>query len=117
MFVISTAQLQSLFDHAQVLLPAPQESPGSIMIDLGAGDGKVTQKMAPFFTQVFATETSKPMQRLLKTKNITVLPVDQWMTRIKYDFIACLNLLDRCDRPIDIIQGKAEYVFPIFLQG
>ena len=107
MFVLSTKQLQSLFDHAQVLLP-----PASVMIDLGAGDGKVTQKMAPFFTQIFATETSRPMQKLLKNYNITVLPVDQWMTRMKYDFIACLNLLDRCDRPIDIIKDMKEALNP-----
>ena len=59
MFVLSTQQLQSLLDHAQILLPL-----SSTMIDLGAGDGKVTQKMATFFKEVFATETSKPMQRL-----------------------------------------------------
>ena len=65
------------------------------MIDLGAGDGKVTLKFKDFFTEIFATETSKPMQKLLSAKNITVVPVDGWNYQ-KYDLVSCLNLLDRC---------------------
>ena len=74
------------------------------MIDLGAGDGKVTIKFSDYFRQIYATETSKPMQNLLATKNITVLPLEKWSSENKYDFISCLNLLDRCDNPRDIIK-------------
>ena len=97
MFVLSTRQFQMLVEQSQVEL-----KDHSTMIDLGAGDGKVTQKLAPFFQQIFATETSKPMQKLLKSQNIHVLPIDTWMNQT-YDFIACLNLLDRCDKPLDLI--------------
>ena len=96
MFVLSTRQFQMLLEQSQV------ELKDSTMIDLGAGDGQVTQKLAPFFQQIFATETSKPMQKLLKSQNIDVLPIDTWMNQT-YDFIACLNLLDRCDKPLDLI--------------
>lgn len=48
------------------------------MIDLGAGDGKVTSVFKDFFNELFATETSKPMQKLLSARNMTVVPVDAW---------------------------------------
>ncbi len=78
------------------------------MIDLGAGDGEVTKKFAHFFQKIYATETSNPMKKLLASKNITVLSLDQWSQEHKYDLISCLNLLDRCDQPERIIdQVKA----------
>ena len=75
------------------------------MIDLGAGDSNVTLKFSDHFQHLYATETSKPMQKLLMTKNITVLPIEKWISENEYDFISCLNLLDRCDNPKDIIEG------------
>ena len=77
------------------------------MIDLGAGDGNITINFKKMFQDIYATETSKPMQKLLSAKNITVLPIEEWGSKHKYDFISCLNLLDRCDNP------RGEY-FPLF---
>ena len=74
------------------------------MIDLGAGDGNITLKFRDHFQHLYATETSKPMQNLLNSKNITVLPIESWSSENQYDFISCLNLLDRCDNPKDIIE-------------
>ena len=33
------------------------------------------------------------------------LGIDEWATRngLKYDVISCLNLLDRCDQPLDVM--------------
>ena len=62
MFVISSEQYQMLLDHANIKVGQIK----SKMIDLGAGDGQVTLKLAPFYQHIFATETSKPMQNLLK---------------------------------------------------
>ena len=76
----------------------------SKVIDLGAGDGNVTVKFRDYFQHIYATETSTPMQKLLKIKNITVLPIEKWSSENEYDFVSCLNLLDRCDNPIDIIE-------------
>jgi hypothetical protein len=36
--------------------------------DIGAGDGAVTAKMAPFFNNIYATEMSSTMQWRLKQK-------------------------------------------------
>ena len=86
------------------MIPA-ENNTESKMIDLGAGDGQVTLKLSDFFHQIYATETSKPMQKLLNAKNISVLPIENWSQQNhKYDFISCLNLLDRCDKPKDIIE-------------
>ena len=74
------------------------------MIDLGAGNGNETVKFRNYFQNIYATETSRPMQKLLKAKNITVLPVEKWSSENEYDFISCSNLLDRCDNPRDIIE-------------
>lgn len=38
-----------------------------------------------------------------------ILEVDQWARQpIKFDVITCLNLLDRCDRPYDILYDVKE---------
>lgn len=82
------------------------------MIDLGAGDGQVTRKLATFYHQTFATETSKPMQNLLKSKNITVLPVETWSQQHGFDLISCLNLLDRCDNPQQVLEDVKKSLRP-----
>jgi len=101
MFVISTEQFKLLLSHANIHLDGNN---GSKMIDLGAGDGNITINFKKMFQDIYATETSKPMQKLLSAKNITVLPIEEWGSKHKYDFISCLNLLDRCDNPRDIIE-------------
>ena len=74
-------------------------------VDCDVGDGKVTEKMRPFFAQLFATEVSRPMRALLSSRDINVLPIESWGEHQQhFDLISCLNLLDRCDNPIDIIQ-------------
>jgi len=103
MLVVSSEQFSLLLEHADIQLTDKNESR---MIDLGAGDGKVTLKMSHNFQHIFATETSKPMKSLLNSRNITVLPVENWSKDLedKFDLISCLNLLDRCDNPKDIIE-------------
>ena len=43
------------------------------MLDLGAGDGKPTQSMSCFFTEIFTTEVSAPMRKSLGQKGFKVL--------------------------------------------
>lgn len=95
------------------------------LLDLGAGDGAVTAKMAPFFNNIYATEMSVPMQWRLKQKGYTILDVFNWDTQIidnnikssssnllKYDAIACLNLLDRCDEPVTLLKNIKKALTP-----
>ena len=108
MFVLSSEQFEMLLNHGGVStqeLSTRRDT--ATLIDLGAGDGRVTEKMRPFFARLFATEVSRPMQKLLASKSINVLPIESWAEQEPqphYDLISCLNLLDRCDNPIDIIE-------------
>ena len=110
MFVISSEQFKLLLSHANIHLE--EKNLKSKMIDLGAGDGNVTIKFSDYFKHIYATETSKPMRKLLKAKNIKVLPIEKWGSKHKYDFISCLNLLDRCENPQDIIKEMKKSLKP-----
>ncbi|XP_063235849.1 protein-L-histidine N-pros-methyltransferase [Bacillus rossius redtenbacheri] len=75
------------------------------LLDLGAGDGRTTQVMAPLFAQVSVTEVSGPMRSALVKKGFRLVEVDEWARAgARYDVITCLNLLDRCDRPLSLLR-------------
>lgn len=61
MFVFSGAQFRALVDVSKML---PQRS----LLDLGAGDGKVTDVMQPHFDEVYVTEQSPAMRWRLSNK-------------------------------------------------
>ena len=54
MFIFSTAQFQKL-------LRVDGSWKGHAMLDIGAGDGHVTDQMAPLFDHIYVTEKSAPM--------------------------------------------------------
>merc|ERR1711981_499422 len=77
------------------------------VVDLGAGDGKVTQKIAKFAglesTDVAVTEVSPTMKYRLQQRGFNLLPTDDWHKNQQYDVISMLNLLDRCEKPFTIL--------------
>jgi cyclopropane fatty-acyl-phospholipid synthase-like methyltransferase len=58
MFVYSLDQFHSL-------LGVTEGWRGSALLDLGAGDGKTTEVMAPLFSSVYVTEVSGSMRWVL----------------------------------------------------
>jgi len=80
-----------------------QESKLETMLDLGAGDGRPTLSMSAICDQVFATEMSSPMRKILASRGFEVLEIDEWPGEAKYNLISALNLFDRCDKPLGII--------------
>ncbi|XP_072415884.1 protein-L-histidine N-pros-methyltransferase isoform X1 [Chiloscyllium punctatum] len=75
------------------------------VLDLGAGDGEVTKIISPHFEEVYVTEVSPTMKWQLKKKQYRVLGIDEWQgTGFYYNMISCLNLLDRCDRPLSLLK-------------
>lgn len=57
------------------------------------------------------------MLRIFKKKivlNFSLLDVEKWATQeeIKFDVVSCLNLLDRCDRPYDILADAKRVLKP-----
>ncbi|CAG2208251.1 Methyltransferase-like protein 9 [Mytilus edulis] len=106
MFVFSKDQLR------QMLHVAPDRK-GNRLLDLGAGDGMVTDIMAEFYNVVDSTEMSPTMVWRLKEKGFNVIPVDTWDNgAVTYDLIGCLNLLDRCDKPMRILQSIHRLLTP-----
>ncbi|KFM64873.1 Methyltransferase-like protein 9, partial [Stegodyphus mimosarum] len=106
MFVFSSAQFENLLSDF-IGLREDWKTSGNLL-DLGAGDGKVTEVMAPYFRNVYVTEISGVMKSILASKKYRVLDVDKWHNLEEgpryFDVISCLNLLDRCDRPITLLQ-------------
>ncbi|XP_050395622.1 protein-L-histidine N-pros-methyltransferase isoform X2 [Patella vulgata] len=99
MFIFSQNQIKDL-------LNITDDWRAENFLDLGAGDGKITQKLSHLFNQVYATEASNVMIKRLKERNFSVLDIDAWDNgNITYDLIGCLNLLDRCDKPISILHS------------
>ena len=81
-----------------------------ILLDLGAGDGKVTEIMAKYFGKTFTTEISPIMRKILTKKGFQVLEIDEWDKNGRtYDMISCLNVLDRCDKPLTMLAQNQEF--------
>lgn len=95
MFVFSQEQFKTLMDLDDSCRDAS-------LLDLGAGDGTVTQTMAKYFKTVFATESSPTMKTRLSEKGFIVSEIDQWQNA-QYDVISMLNLLDRMEDPLKLL--------------
>ncbi|XP_026172203.1 protein-L-histidine N-pros-methyltransferase isoform X1 [Mastacembelus armatus] len=106
MFVFSAEQFQRL-------LQIGSEWRAERLLDLGAGDGGVTEMMRAHFREIYATEVSLPMKWHLQRRNFKVLGIDEWQhTGFQYDVISCLNLLDRCDDPLHLLQDIKRSLVP-----
>ncbi|KAG1935681.1 methyltransferase-like protein 9 isoform X2 [Pimephales promelas] len=100
-------------DQFQRLLQIEPEWKGRRMLDLGAGDGGVTEVMGCHFNEVFTTEVSTPMKWHLQRKSYSLLGVDEWhRTGFQFDLISCLNLLDRCDEPLQLLRDIKKSLVP-----
>jgi cyclopropane fatty-acyl-phospholipid synthase-like methyltransferase len=104
MFVYSTAQFQTLLD-----LDHNQQSQLTSLLDIGAGDGCITERMASLFQKVYATEMSTIMQWRLSSCGYTILDTEQWGDN-KFDVITCLNVLDRCEKPLSLLKNIREHL-------
>ena len=65
MFVFSKLHLRKLISRAQF----ERDRTSSTLLDIGAGDGRVTQQFGEFATSVCVTEASVLMRRALQRKN------------------------------------------------
>lgn len=106
MFVFSTDQFRRL-------MRIDPEWRSERLLDLGAGDGGVTEVMGAHFREVYATEVSLPMKWHLQKKKYKLLGIDEWQhTEFQYDLISCLNLLDRCDDPLELLKAMRTSLVP-----
>ncbi|KAM8876395.1 protein-L-histidine N-pros-methyltransferase isoform 2-T2 [Synchiropus picturatus] len=106
MFVFSADQFQKL-------LRIGPEWRAERLLDLGAGDGGVTEVMSGHFREIYVTEVSPPMKWHLQRKNYKLLGIDEWQkSGFQYDVISCLNLLDRCEDPLLLLQDIRRSLVP-----
>ncbi|EGC36324.1 hypothetical protein DICPUDRAFT_32061 [Dictyostelium purpureum] len=87
------------------------------MNNIGSGCGTTTLCMAPLFKFVTATEASKGMVYSLKKKGIDsvfCLDIEQCeeLKDTSYDIISCLNVLDRCEKPISLLNSIKNFLNP-----
>ncbi len=89
--------------HVRALLG---DGPRVSLLDVGAGDGAVTQVLAPFFDIVSVTEASRVLRSKLTRRGFSVLSTDLSLAptpTMQLDVIACLNVIDRCVRPRSLL--------------
>lgn len=78
-----------------------------ILLDIGAGNGEVTDTVAPLFDRVVTTETSRAMAWRLRRRGYTCHRADVTAADIPggpFDVITCLNVLDRCAAPLSLLE-------------
>ncbi|CAF0842731.1 unnamed protein product [Adineta ricciae] len=106
MFVYSSAQFKTLLD-----IESDGKSPFATLLDIGAGDGSITERMANSFNKVYVTELSPTMRWRLSTYGYTVLDTNHWGDHI-FDVITCLNVLDRCENPVQLLKQIRDHLNP-----
>ena len=108
MFLIAEAQWRRLLGNQ---LAAP---PGRLF-DIGAGSGDVTRELAPIFASVHTAELSRPMARRLRRQGFECHGFDvsgQAVPGAPYQVVSCLNILDRCARPLALLEHASEALAP-----
>ena len=80
---------------------------GGRLLDVGAGSGDVTLKLAPCFDEVEVTEVSRGMARKLRQRGLRCRELDLTESSLpgaEFDAVSLLNVLDRCRRPKRLLQ-------------
>eukprot|EP00944_MAST-04C_sp_MAST-4C-sp1_P013125 g13125.t1 len=108
MFVFSAAQLESLLANAFEKDRIATISSG-MLLEIGAGNGDVTEKYQKFVRHITATEVSKYMVKLLEKKDcidrvVETGSLNSFDVNEKFQIISCLNVLDRCDKPSQLLK-------------
>jgi SAM-dependent methyltransferase len=105
MHLLSTAQWQTLLGGRS----------GGRLLDVGAGSGDVTARLAPLFDAVATTEVSRAMAWRLRQRGFDCTGVDVadcGAAGAPYDAVSCLNVLDRCARPQSLLTQLHRAVAP-----
>ncbi|VDM47641.1 unnamed protein product [Toxocara canis] len=99
MFVFSTSQFREFMQ-----IPPEWDESNKFMLDLGAGDGRVTSVIAQFYKNVAVTEASQIMEWRLGQRGYKVLPLDKWPSiPDPLHLVSALNLLDRHFDPFTLL--------------
>lgn len=104
-----------LLGSEQWKLLVPERLRNGRLLDIGAGQGFVTEFARPLFSDVVATETAKSMAVRLRargfeacTEDITSKP-DLFLHK-SFDVVSILNVLDRCDKPKTLLRNAINFL-------
>jgi SAM-dependent methyltransferase len=84
-------------------------------LDVGAGAGEVTRTLSPLMAETVTTETSRVMARNLRKKGFRCYEVDVAEVDVpepRYDLVTCLNVIDRCARPLSLLERLTKALSP-----
>lgn len=104
LFLLGTAQWRALLG----------DGPRRALLDVGAGNGGVTRRLAPLVSQVETTETSRMMARRLRAAGFVCHRLDAAVEDVpgRFDLITCLNVIDRASRPASLLGRLAAALEP-----
>ncbi|GAB9475638.1 hypothetical protein Gpo141_00012726 [Globisporangium polare] len=109
MFVLSRAQIKQLLHREQRI--------GGSLLDIGAGDGNVTESIASLVDKVTSTEVSGPMVKSLNQRGfncVQTADLDHEFVqgRQPYNVISLMNVLDRADKPWTMLKQIRSMLHP-----
>lgn len=114
-FLLSTPQAQRLLAAAR-----PEGVSAARLLDIGAGSGDVTTRLAPLVQTIECTEASRFMARRLRQRGFACwqgrvgegAPGDPLAGDVQHDIIALLNVIDRASRPRSLLTNVARRLPP-----
>lgn len=87
---------------------------GLRLLDVGAGDGRITMQLAPCFEEVVTTELSTQMAKRLRKRGFKCYETGDIKTGVPldggFDVITLFNLIDRCSKPRTLLRDIREHL-------
>mmetsp|Transcript_7557 Transcript_7557/g.12190 ORF Transcript_7557/g.12190 Transcript_7557/m.12190 type:complete len:293 (-) Transcript_7557:59-937(-) len=114
MFVLSMEQMRKLCPNINFDLDIDDRR----LLDIGSGDGSITERYSPFFGEIVTTETSSVMANRLRGRGwVCYEPPEQEVPKPSspsdgFDVITCFNVLDRADKPISLLKDLKDQLVP-----
>jgi trans-aconitate methyltransferase len=101
-------------DLGQPLLQLLQPQPGDLILDLGCGDGALTEKIADYGCAVIGVDSSYPQLKAAKDRglNVTVMDGHQLSFRCKFDAVFTNAALHWMKQPELVLTGVAGSLKP-----
>ncbi|EOD05241.1 hypothetical protein EMIHUDRAFT_97165 [Emiliania huxleyi CCMP1516] len=120
LYVASEEQFRALLEHAVLqagLADAAAGAPARSLLDIGAGTGTETAKLAAALgvapNGVTALESSWALRRALRARGFrAAAALDELRGAPPFTAAALLNVLDRCDEPLAVVDAAVAAVAP-----